>query len=542
MNDKHRIFGSITKVDDNDDGTITVHGVASSEARDSQGECVTKGAMTDAIPDYFAHGTGALRAMHQPIAAGFVSKAEVNAAGETEISATVVDPVEIIKVKTGTYKGFSIGGKKLPGGYDAKTKTITKMRLTEISLVDRPANPEATITMWKGDDMDLEPSASVEVTEAGAADVDKLADIINAGKISTARLVEIAEAEVAKVMAGEKTASQASADATQTASDEAVAQIAKAAAEEIAKAEPTNTPAASVDPAATEVAKVAAGEIAKVEVSDEIKKGMYAVADLANVLNSIQWLASSAIREAQSEGDGSKVPASIVAWLKTGAGILSAMAAEEAAEMIAGLTAMFPPEIDVVQMAEKAGEIRKALESAEDGAFFSVAKEHAPELNINMSMVFEAVKKGETIEQAKASLIDEIVKAGARNSKADMAKLQAMHDNAVSLGADCSMGKAHGSDDIKKVADLEGEIAKLTSEKGDLQKLCDKMAAEPTVAKGSLRVVHKKDDVIPDPDAKKAQADEPIKKSDGSIDEEATAEAMIKKIHQSGGTPMTLRR
>ncbi len=187
-----KFFATIKKMDENDDGTIEVHGVASSEAVDSQGETVTKACMEAAIPEFFKHGgTGPLRAMHQPIAAGYVYKAEVNAEGQTEISAKVVDPVEVLKCKTGVYKGFSIGGKKEPGGYDSETKTITKMKLTEISLVDRPANPEAVITMWKGEDM-----GTTNTTQAEA--VDALAAIINKGDITPAMLLELATAQIAK--------------------------------------------------------------------------------------------------------------------------------------------------------------------------------------------------------------------------------------------------------------------------------------------------------------------------------------------------------
>jgi hypothetical protein len=51
-------------------------------------------------------------------------------------------------VTTGVYKGFSIGGKVL--ARDSKDKKIiTKIALNEISLVDRPSNPEARFDVWK---------------------------------------------------------------------------------------------------------------------------------------------------------------------------------------------------------------------------------------------------------------------------------------------------------------------------------------------------------------------------------------------------------
>jgi hypothetical protein len=141
-------FASIQKVESNDDGTITVIGIASDMSTDADGEVITADAMKAAIPDYMALGTGALREMHQLSAAGKVNKAEVNDLGQTIIEATVVDPVAILKVQQGVYKGFSVGGSST-----AKLgKMITGLRLTEISLVDKPNNPNAIIHMWKCED------------------------------------------------------------------------------------------------------------------------------------------------------------------------------------------------------------------------------------------------------------------------------------------------------------------------------------------------------------------------------------------------------
>jgi phage head maturation protease len=63
-------------------------------------------------------------------------------------SPRITDDVAWGKVRSGTYKGFSIGGKTLARDPDDK-KIITKVRLDEISLVDRPSNPEARFDVWK---------------------------------------------------------------------------------------------------------------------------------------------------------------------------------------------------------------------------------------------------------------------------------------------------------------------------------------------------------------------------------------------------------
>ena len=140
------LYGELTKIEPQDDGSIKVYGLASTGARDSSGEVVSPGAMRAALPGYMAFG--AIREMHQPLAAGAALHAEVDADGATRICAHVVDPTAVKKVKAGVYKGLSIGGKVLSRD-PADPRLITSLRLDEISLVDRPCNPEAVIDLWK---------------------------------------------------------------------------------------------------------------------------------------------------------------------------------------------------------------------------------------------------------------------------------------------------------------------------------------------------------------------------------------------------------
>ena len=143
-----RIYGEITKVEAQDDGTIKVFGTASTGAVDDADETVLPDAMKAALPAYMRFG--ALREMHGLTAAGATLSAEVGEDGATRIAAHVVDPVAVKKVQHGVYKGFSIGGKVLARDAGDR-KVITKLKLNEISLVDRPCNPEAVIDMWKAD-------------------------------------------------------------------------------------------------------------------------------------------------------------------------------------------------------------------------------------------------------------------------------------------------------------------------------------------------------------------------------------------------------
>jgi hypothetical protein len=141
-----RLYGAIQKIEPLDDGTVRVHGIATSEAVDDQGEIVRADAMRAAIPDYMRFP--ALREMHQLSAAGTTLEAEVGEDGMTRIVAHVVDPVAVAKVKSQVYRGFSIGG-RVTQRETGNPKAITSLVLNEISLVDRPANPEAVLDCWK---------------------------------------------------------------------------------------------------------------------------------------------------------------------------------------------------------------------------------------------------------------------------------------------------------------------------------------------------------------------------------------------------------
>jgi hypothetical protein len=141
-----RLYGAIEKVEPQDDGTVRVHGIATSETVDDQGEIVRADAIRAALPDYMRFP--ALREMHQLSAAGTTLEAEVGDDGTTRIVAHVVDPVAVAKVKNQVYRGFSIGGRVTQRDV-GNPKAITGLVLSEISLVDRPANPEAVYDCWK---------------------------------------------------------------------------------------------------------------------------------------------------------------------------------------------------------------------------------------------------------------------------------------------------------------------------------------------------------------------------------------------------------
>src|SRR3972149_6697025 len=142
MNDK-QLYIEFTK---RDNDKRIVEGFASTEALDSQGEVVKLSAIEKALPDYMKFGN--IREMHQFSAVGKAVHAQIdNVKKGLRLVAKIIDKDAWEKVKEGVYNGYSIGGRVLK----RIDNTIEELSLNEISLVDRPANPEAVFTMVKLD-------------------------------------------------------------------------------------------------------------------------------------------------------------------------------------------------------------------------------------------------------------------------------------------------------------------------------------------------------------------------------------------------------
>jgi phage head maturation protease len=428
-----KLYGEISKTEEQDDGTIKVWGYASTESVDSDGETVTAEAMKAALPDYMKFG--AVREMHQAKAAGTAIEANVEDDGRTYFGALVVDSEAVKKVKAGVYKGFSIGGKVT--SRDEMNKSVIKgIKLVEVSLVDRPANPEAVFTMYKSENVeDEEAPVSPNSTDASASDsaaadvaqkadatmealtvpaIDALAEMLNKGEISPEKLLELAKAD---------------------------------------KEQP-------------------AEPVEKAEEKPDLKKYMgeeiYDAATAIEALMAIMYLLTNETYEPEQNAEQ-------IAALKAVIENLKRFIASEIQED------------NSVEMADKGGDLEKA---------------------------------------------------GARNNKADKARIQTMHDTSVELGADCGAEKAEGTDDLAKMTgDLDlakAEISKLTDELSKAQARVAELEAKPAAGAMLKALVVDKDGT-----AKVLEgADEPVSKvapvvdAKGEVNEIAT---MIKAAHISGG-------
>lgn len=148
-------YASIVKYDKNDDGTLLVYGKATDDTLDIDQQICDAAWLDRAMPEWFKSG-GNIREQHSQIAAGVAREYEAKNDGHY-ITALVVDPVSAKKVETGVLKGFSIGIKapRVIRDQKAANGRIIDGHIVEVSLVDRPANPNAKLMLAKSVDGEL---------------------------------------------------------------------------------------------------------------------------------------------------------------------------------------------------------------------------------------------------------------------------------------------------------------------------------------------------------------------------------------------------
>lgn len=308
-----KLYAEIAKMEAQDDGTVKVWGYASSEAVDSDGEVIAAEAMKAAIPDYMKFG--AVREMHGSNAAGTAIEINVEDDGRTFFGAHIVDPIAVTKVKTGVYKGFSIGG-SVTARDELNKSQITGLKLTEISLVDRPANPDAVFTCFKAD----KPKDGEEAADKDDEPADK--------------------------------ADETPADDTEKADGEKVDDKEDDKKDDAEKS-------ASVNLSESEIAILKA-VLAKAEKQKDepIAKSMHQVQSLAGVLTSLKWLIEDAVY--------GNIDEAVIAQIKESAGSLAeslkALTVSEADKLVDGLAAKADKSDDLAK-AESVNELAKAQDA-----------------------------------------------------------------------------------------------------------------------------------------------------------------------------------
>jgi len=189
-------IGQVSKTDDQDsdvhlyvafekrdDSQRMVWGYASTPELDSQGDRVETEAIRAALPAYMKFGN--VREMHERRAVGKTKEATVTDDG-LYIGVKVIDRDAWEKCQEGVLSGFSIGGRVTKRDPSDRSR-VTGLILSEISLVDRPANPSAVFDVVKcfAKEEAMEKEA-LEKIEAGFARLEaaltKVVDVVAKGK------------------------------------------------------------------------------------------------------------------------------------------------------------------------------------------------------------------------------------------------------------------------------------------------------------------------------------------------------------------------
>ena len=183
-----------------------------------------------------------------------------------------------------------------------------------------------------------------------------------------------------------------------------------------------------------------------------VVKGLYGVSRLAELIESLGWLTTACGYETEAEGDNSPLPAALATNLKGLCETLCMMAEEETSELIASLAGQ--------------GIAVEVMPAGDDAVV------------VEMSADAPVIKASEAV-----------YKAGARNSKSDMERLQAAHDAIAQCGAECLPDNLPEVEK-EKLAKIDGgadEFAVLKAENVELRKLTDDALAEFKSVTDSLR-------------------------------------------------------
>jgi hypothetical protein len=143
------VFAEIVKTAPQDDGSLMVYGKATGSDLDLDGQRCDPAWLHQAVPEWMKIGN--IREQHDAKrAVGKAIDHEVKDDGHW-IKARIVDPIAVAKTKAGVFTGFSIGikGPVVEKSVEAPNGLISGGSICEISLVDRPALPTATLTVCK---------------------------------------------------------------------------------------------------------------------------------------------------------------------------------------------------------------------------------------------------------------------------------------------------------------------------------------------------------------------------------------------------------
>lgn len=183
MSDTAYAWAPITKTVKDDDGTLLVYGPAASSALDRDRQRLDEAWLDSAMPRWMAEGGGVREQHDAKRAVGVGVGLSKGDDGAHYLTARIVDPVAVKKIEHGVLRGFSVGikaPKVQMGKADAPNGLVIGGDVIEVSVVDRPANPECRFDMAKADDAGelqlVEDAQVVEKTEEAASPQISVAD------------------------------------------------------------------------------------------------------------------------------------------------------------------------------------------------------------------------------------------------------------------------------------------------------------------------------------------------------------------------------
>lgn len=171
------VYAEIVKAERNDDGDLVVVGKATGPDLDLDQQICDAAWLGKAMPTWFSTGAN-IREQHSSIAAGVGT--ELAQDGDSwMVTSLVVDPVSAMKVEKKVLKGYSIGisnprvvkDAAAPGG------RIVGGQIVEVSLVDRPCNPTAMLSLAKAAKPGMTIKASAFDREHGLVKTEEFVEI-----------------------------------------------------------------------------------------------------------------------------------------------------------------------------------------------------------------------------------------------------------------------------------------------------------------------------------------------------------------------------
>lgn len=483
-------FIPLTKIEEQADGTLMVHALITAQQPDLEKE-VCDYATTKAL--YEQRGAENLaktsvpgmtpscmpiREMHQLKAIGAARSIEYNDTAKSIHGLThIVEPTAVLKFRSGVLIGFSQGGEYVKKWEDPDFPGCTRYTADpmEWSAVDAPCLPSALVDSMKGKTVTLVKAAgaSVElplvVPDSQSIRLDKIEHQVD-------RIAQLFKREFSdderKKLADEGKAMPDGSFPIENEEDlkNAIQAYGRAKDKEAAKkhiisrAKALGLMRLIPEDWTKDSDKVA---ITRACATIALKKGMYEVGWLADIVEGLNWLCLQSEFERDLEDDGSKVPDGLrEAWLELLAQF-KAMAIEEADEMAAagGKGAKAMKITTLAEMVKAAKSISEHLEK-----HMEMHKAHHEKLEGTLSKDHPLVKSS----QAMVDHCEKCMKAAKDASEGDDGESEKdKEEKARKAAADA----AAAADPIAKA--VTAALAPLTAEIDELKK---KIATTPAAA------------------------------------------------------------